>query len=54
MRLAIASAIAVLAYGFGQPAAPLARYANVNGQRLHYAKAGSGPLIVFLHGFPEF
>ncbi|MFI4982712.1 MAG: alpha/beta fold hydrolase, partial [Nevskiales bacterium] len=22
--------------------------------RLHYARAGSGPLILFLHGFPEF
>ncbi len=21
---------------------------------LHYVKAGSGPLIIFLHGFPEF
>jgi len=29
-------------------------YAEVNGVRLHYAKAGSGPLILFLHGFPEF
>jgi pimeloyl-ACP methyl ester carboxylesterase len=29
-------------------------YADVNGVRLHYAKAGSGPLILFLHGFPEF
>ncbi len=29
-------------------------YAEVNGVRLHYAKAGRGPLIVFLHGFPEF
>jgi pimeloyl-ACP methyl ester carboxylesterase len=29
-------------------------YADVNGVRLHYARAGSGPLIVFLHGFPEF
>ena len=57
MRLAIASAIAVLAVTavFGQPAPPTSHdYANVNGQRLHYAKAGSGPLIIFLHGFPEF
>jgi len=30
------------------------QYAEVNGVRLHYAKAGSGPLILFLHGFPEF
>jgi epoxide hydrolase 4 len=29
-------------------------YAEVNGVRLHYAHAGSGELMVFLHGFPEF
>jgi pimeloyl-ACP methyl ester carboxylesterase len=29
-------------------------YANVNKQRLHFARAGSGPLMVFVHGFPEF
>ncbi len=29
-------------------------YAEVNGIRLHYATAGKGPLIIFLHGFPEF
>ncbi len=29
-------------------------YAQVNGVRLHYVRAGKGPLIVFLHGFPEF
>jgi pimeloyl-ACP methyl ester carboxylesterase len=29
-------------------------YANVNGVRLHYVTAGSGELMVFLHGFPEF
>lgn len=28
-------------------------YADVNGVRLHYARAGSGPLIVLLHGFPQ-
>ncbi|MSQ11806.1 MAG: alpha/beta hydrolase [Dehalococcoidia bacterium] len=26
----------------------------VNGVRLHYVEAGSGPLVVLLHGFPEF
>jgi pimeloyl-ACP methyl ester carboxylesterase len=30
------------------------RYVEVNGVRLHYVTAGKGPLIVFLHGFPEF
>jgi pimeloyl-ACP methyl ester carboxylesterase len=30
------------------------RYADVNGVRLHYVQQGKGPLILFLHGFPEF
>jgi len=29
-------------------------FADVNGIRLHYAHNGSGPLIMFLHGFPEY
>jgi pimeloyl-ACP methyl ester carboxylesterase len=29
-------------------------YADVNGVRLHYAFCGGGPLIMFLHGFPEY
>ncbi|MEO8026358.1 MAG: alpha/beta hydrolase [Bryobacteraceae bacterium] len=29
-------------------------YAQVNGIRLHYVSAGEGPLMIFLHGFPEF
>lgn len=29
-------------------------YASVGDQRLHYVEAGDGPLIVLLHGFPEF
>lgn len=28
--------------------------AVVNGVRLHYVEAGSGPLLLLLHGFPEF
>ena len=28
-------------------------FADVNDVRLHYAHAGDGPLIVFLHGFPQ-
>src|SRR5688572_28428138 len=27
---------------------------DVNGVKLHYAKSGSGQLVLFLHGFPEF
>src|SRR5262245_59179859 len=57
MRL-LAGALALAAVGgvFGQPISPPLshEYADVNGVRLHYARAGRGPLIVFLHGFPEF
>src|SRR6202789_3337799 len=30
------------------------QYAVVNGVRIHYVTEGKGPLIIFLHGFPEF
>ena len=30
------------------------RFANVNGQRLHYVTVGEGKLMLFVHGFPEF
>src|ERR671927_2033157 len=29
-------------------------YAEVGDQTLHYVEAGEGPLIILLHGFPEF
>src|SRR5262245_45586324 len=29
-------------------------YAEVGDQSLHYVEAGEGPLLVLLHGFPEF
>jgi pimeloyl-ACP methyl ester carboxylesterase len=29
-------------------------YATANGVRLHYARAGQGKLMLFLHGFPEY
>src|SRR4051794_37979124 len=29
-------------------------YTTVNGLKLHYVKSGNGPVILFLHGFPEF
>lgn len=30
------------------------RFVNANGTRFHVVEAGSGPLVLFLHGFPEF
>jgi len=35
-------------------ALPQHNYAEVNGVRLHYVSEGNGPLILFVHGFPEF
>lgn len=30
------------------------QFADLNGVRLHYVENGEGPLLLFLHGFPEF
>ncbi|MGE3803548.1 MAG: alpha/beta fold hydrolase [Gemmataceae bacterium] len=30
------------------------KFADLDGLKLHYVEAGSGPLVVLLHGFPEF
>jgi pimeloyl-ACP methyl ester carboxylesterase len=53
---ATAIGLAAMAGVLGQPDPPALshEYADVNGVRLHYARAGKGPLVVFLHGFPEF
>ena len=29
-------------------------YADNNGVKIHYASLGEGPLIVMIHGFPDF
>ena len=57
MKTMFATAIGLLAAaGVFQSNTPALshEYADVNGVRLHYARAGSGPLVMFLHGFPEF
>lgn len=33
---------------------PTARHITANGIRLHIMEAGAGPLVILLHGFPEF
>ena len=53
----LASALSTLAFPASRSAAqPLALehgYAEGDGIRLHYVRAGSGPLILFLHGNPR-
>ena len=29
-------------------------YADSNGVKIHYATMGSGPLVVMIHGFPDY
>lgn len=59
-------ALALTALVGAWPAAPAAaaagetaldvthHYAEHDGVRIHYAAAGSGPLVVFIHGFPDY
>jgi len=30
------------------------RYADLGDVRLHYVEAGEGPVVLLLHGFPQF
>ena len=39
---------------FALPPGCVEGYVVANGQRLHYITAGAGPLVILLHGFPEF
>jgi epoxide hydrolase 4 len=57
MLIRFALAVLWLLSSLASQAAPPAietKFAEVNGIRLHYAQAGSGKLVLFLHGFPEF
>jgi epoxide hydrolase 4 len=55
----VMSALAAVAFATNAAAADWAdsvnhKYADSNGVKIHYAQAGSGPLVVFIHGFPDF
>src|SRR5690242_11508884 len=54
MRKASVIAAAAMACALAKTPMLKDHYAEVNGVRLHYVTAGKGPLIIFLHGFPEF
>ena len=55
----IALAVALLAIGGAASAAPRAhagvdRYADNGGVKIHYVVQGQGPLVVLIHGFPDY
>lgn len=55
MRTVLLLSCLVRAPGPGDQPIPIRHeFAQVNDIRLHYASAGEGPLVMFLHGFPEF
>lgn len=37
----------------GVPTGAVSRFAQINGLRMHYVTMGSGPLLLFLHGWPQ-
>src|ERR1700679_1466701 len=41
-------------HGLGSVTEPREGYAELGDVRLHYVEAGEEPLVVLLHGFPEF
>ena len=43
-----------MAPGADRGGARVHRDATVNEGRLHYVEAGAGPLVILLHGLPEF
>jgi pimeloyl-ACP methyl ester carboxylesterase len=43
-----------VSFGDGLPDDLREGYAEIGDQKLHYVEAGEGPLVVLLHGFPEF
>src|ERR1043165_2280785 len=53
IRAALA-ALAALVLAATAQAAPLDRYATNNGVRIHYVAEGKGPLVVMIHGFPDY
>ena len=50
----LALVLAVAAHAAGIDAKVKNGYADSNGVKIHYASLGSGPLIVMIHGFPDF
>jgi len=58
-RAGVAAALTLVALGVAGTAADIDDrvkhgYADSNGVKIHYASLGSGPLVVMIHGFPDY
>jgi pimeloyl-ACP methyl ester carboxylesterase len=55
-RLALAAALLIAGSAAAAPAKPPGpdRYADNGGVRIHYVVQGKGPLVVLIHGFPDY
>ena len=54
IRTALALVAALTLAASAATAAPQDRYATNNGVKIHYVVDGKGPLVVMIHGFPDY
>ena len=52
--IGIIGAVLALALAGGAKAAVESRFADDNGVKIHYVAEGKGPLVVMIHGFPDY
>ena len=59
VTIALSAVLVMSVIGRAAPAADLENkvkngYADSNGVKIHYATIGEGPLVVMIHGFPDY
>ena len=52
-RMAMNSRSTALATPHAGGSEPVLKYVHANGVRFAYLEQGSGPLVMFMHGFPD-
>ena len=52
--VAVASLVAIPALAAPAAAKPQDRYAQNGAVKIHYMAEGKGPLVVMIHGFPDY
>ena len=51
---ALAASMLLAVAAQAAPAKPVDKYATNNGVKIHYVVEGKGPLVVMIHGFPDY